>query len=700
MSHDLTLVLATDNPRRSAELRLLDYAGSQLLWHRADFKQLSSKEIHCLFDLRNTLRNYVARNKHQDEMAKLGVLIAERVLGEEIFLRLWHIQTPRTLHIQLPGASGDEADLSTLLTRIPWEIARPSAGRQTLGERNLRICITHATSPQAAQPLAGGPRELVRVLFVFAEGPDSTPLAMRQERRAILRLFWQNIYPQRQIVAHTLAHGVTRARLLTQLHEHGGYHILHWSGHGKRNALELVGPKGAADWLSGAELLGLFHQAGVALPALVYLSACNSGDILPPRNWGEFFIMEDECPIKSFQEKDIDIPAQPSFGGAAHALLQGGVPSVVAMRFSVGDEYSRELALAFYKALLADAQPKSVAAALADARKAMLAAGDQNGFLPCDHATPLLYGQDQIGLAGAKGRSGAYSVHERCLPPIMELAVEPNFVGRTWELAALSACWLSEDSATRVAHITGMGGMGKTALAAEVLDLWAFRFDWVLPFQFKQHQFTLNDLFMQIHSRLDGELGCYHRHLENYPADAIYLGLSESFNGQVREQRLIRNLTRAMRDEAILLLFDGFETHLQASPEAASQSCRDPAWERLLTTLTQQLHGTRSRMLVTSTNPPAALGAGAQMLVLGPLPANEARLFLRQHPQLRALACSGREADLVLVKRLLAASRFHPHLMARLARLVATPAQRQQLEKEIHALEQNPPPDQSTSLFG
>ncbi len=47
--------------------------------------------------------------------------------------------------------------------------------------------------------------------------------------------------------------------------------------------------------------------------------------------------------------------------GTAHALLQGGVPSVVAMRFAVGDDSARDLAVEFYRALLADARPKNAA---------------------------------------------------------------------------------------------------------------------------------------------------------------------------------------------------------------------------------------------------------------------------------------------------------------------------------------------------
>ena len=67
--------------------------------------------------------------------------------------------------------------------------------------------------------------------------------------------------------------------------------------------------------------------------------------------------------------------------------------------------YARELAVEFYWALLAHAQPKNAAAALTMARQALLDGGkhDHARFAVCDHATPVLYGEQQPGLAPACG---------------------------------------------------------------------------------------------------------------------------------------------------------------------------------------------------------------------------------------------------------------------------------------------------------
>jgi hypothetical protein len=80
----------------------------------------------------------------------------------------------------------------------------------------------------ASTPIELAPHEPLRVLFVFAEARGSKPLGARRERRELLRLFEQEIYPQRRVVAHFL----TRERLGAQVQENNGCHVVHWSGHG------------------------------------------------------------------------------------------------------------------------------------------------------------------------------------------------------------------------------------------------------------------------------------------------------------------------------------------------------------------------------------------------------------------------------------------------------------------------------------
>ena len=90
------------------------------------------------------------------------------------------------------------------------------------------------------------------------------------------------------------------------------------------------------------------------------------------------------------------------------------------------------------------------------------------------------------------------------------MAGHEHFVGRTWELAGLGADFIGSSGGAEVkpvAVITGLGGMGKTALIAEALALWESRFDWVLLYQAKPNALGFDATLRDIHLKLNGELG-------------------------------------------------------------------------------------------------------------------------------------------------------------------------------------------------
>lgn len=704
-----TLVITTNPAAHTADLRLLDTHGRQIGYHQADFSRISASHQHGLFDLRTYLRLYVEAGQESAAIGEIGICIAEEVLGEEIFTQLWQRQDPRSLDIQLPAfQEGDH--LAAALSRVPWEIARPRPDQPSLSERNLRVRVTLAEPPGASACLSLDEKDEVRILFVFAEARGSRPLGARKERRELLGLFQRKIYPQRRVVAHFLTHGVTRERLEDQIRQHGGYHVVHWSGHGHMNLLELCKPDGSPDHLSGEGLLQLFVDAGGYLPRLCFLSACHSGDIQQVRNWQDFGAVASGDPLstRDVVEKDaapdlkaLDLKVQPGYTGTAQALLHGGVRSVVAMRYAVGDDYAREMAVEFYEALFAHAQPKPVNTALAMAEAAMLESGkhEQTRFSVCDHATPVLYGEEDPGLVPPRGRSSAANPNDPRLHRIEELtaASHEHFVGRTWQLAELGAGFIgaSEGGEVRpVAVITGLGGLGKTALTAEALELWQERFDWVLLYQTKPHALPLEFVLSDIHLKLIADSPRYQEHLRQRPGDAVYREATKDFTGPQRIERLVRKLVRALNDERILLVLDNFETQLkpQAEPAvnggSAAWACQDPAWDQCLAALAEGLAGGPSRVLITCRRPLAALPAEHTLLVrLGPLSASEAALFLREHPVLGGMFFGTDKDEQEMAIRLLKASRFHPLLMDRLVRLAAQAVLRPQLLQALSTLE-------------
>ena len=300
------------------------------------------------------------------------------------------------------------------------------------------------------------------------------------------------------------------------------------------NRLELAKPGGGRDYLSGEDLLDLFTNAGGFIPHLFFLSACQSGDILRVKDWNDFLaVAEGKEPntrdVLASDTKDIQVEPQPGYTGTAHALLAGGVPSVVAMRYAVGDDYARDLGVEFYRPLLAHEQPKSVAAALTMARRSLRdpKKHDPTRYAICDHATPIRYGAEQLDLALRRGASSGLNPRDPRLQRIAEIPLPAmrSFVGRSWSSptwARTSSAWPGGPATKPVGVITGLGGMGKTALTAEALSLWEQNFQSVSAHQVKPNALNFETTLRDIHMKLNGELGRYYHHVQANPADAIY----------------------------------------------------------------------------------------------------------------------------------------------------------------------------------
>jgi len=709
MSSNFQLAITADSKNLAADLTLKDGFGVQVAQRTVDFGRDPLRTCHDrLFDTRNWLRRLYPIGEHQEKLREIGVVIARDIFGNEIFDALRKNRAPRTLRIVFEGAD-PAGNLAAALARTPWEIARQSPESNNLAETNLHLCIGDDAKRAATDPLPLVAGEPLRILFVFAAARSSRPLAARRERWQLRGLFETKIFRDHNVIVDFLTHGVTRERLIEQVQTRGGYHILHWSGHGHRNLLELVKVGGELDTLSGEKLLELFHDAGGYVPRLAFLSACHSGavaatdmeSLLRAARGGDGY-ERDGSP----EEAD-GLAYKPGFTGTAHALLAGGVPTVVAMRFSVGDAYARDLAIEFYDGLLADRAPKDAAGALAQARKALLAPEvDQRLYSPCDHATPILYGETQPDVAPPEGESAEFDPRGNRRHRVAELdaRTHAHFVGRTWELAALEREFFGVDPQARtkpVATIVGIGGMGKTALAAEALDLWGRPFKHVLLYQAKPNELRIEDWLRDIDLKLREQQGRYFRHVQRHTGDAVFLPPRDDFKGEHRYERLVRNLVQALKDEAILIVLDNFETNLKEHPQPGggepAYACKDKAWDDCLARLAQELEGTPSRVLITCRRPLAALAGTAHLARLGSLPAGEAALFLADHKELHRLV-SGGEKERKLAQRIVNASRFHPLLMDRLARLAA-PEFAAQLEQALAALEKREDFSKLPALF-
>src|SRR6185437_4844811 len=215
---------------------------------------------------------------------------------------------------------------------------------------------------------------------------------------------------------------------------------------------------------TGEALVALFREAGGMVPAVMMLAACHSGAVAAPKDWAEL------------RAKDEGGDGA-GLSGVALALLRAGVKQVAAMRWEIGDTYARELAVWFYRRLLADEGQHPVDKALALARGEL--SRDEvrrEEYHPVDHATPVVLGAEAVRFATQKRRSGQMDRQGPRPQPILpsgsrELDRPQGFVGRGEELTKLFGKWMDREAVQPVALIQGLAGLGKTSLAAEAIHL-------------------------------------------------------------------------------------------------------------------------------------------------------------------------------------------------------------------------------------
>lgn len=503
---------------------------------------------------------------------------------------------------------------------------------------------------------------------------------------------------------------------------------MHWSGHGNHNCVELVGTDGRPDRLTGEQFVQLFRDAGNFQPHLVFLSACLSGSVITVQDWATLrAAIEGERGAADADRQSLDdILADPAgFTGMALQLLRAGVPQVIAMRYEVGDTFARELAGRFYGHLLADPAAHDVDDALGLARGELLRDAEHAAeYFAVDHATPLMFGRSGRLPRPARRKSAQFDRRQPRPWPVLrnsrELDAHAGFVGRSRELVRLAERWVpgatagTEADCSGVALIQGLAGLGKTALAAEMIDLWHDRFDFVLAVQAKPLPLSIDDFYRELHTRLNLECRDYREDCQDDELRAVFIAVG-ALDPDARYQRMQDNLLRVLDDLTILLVIDNYEPNLEDHPVGGGQASgasvyrsADPRWDVLLRALASRLPETPSRLILTSRHRPQSLTAprserpdceaigspaerfdreaindsGTLWLPLGRLPLDEAAVCIRTHPTLRRLAFAD-EAGMALVRRLLEVSGGHPLILDRLSRLAAD---RQELTEALDTL--------------
>lgn len=251
------------------------------------------------------------------------------------------------------------------LCALPWELLFDHRERHFLCHDPDTPVVRYLQLPAPADPRLDPARRPLRVLVATAVPYDAAALASLYETRLIDEALGGN----EDIVPETLRN-VTAASLRRSVRDVSP-HVLHFIGHGafpdasRPGTVVLTGPGGESDAVTGGELSTML--LGCDDLRLVVLNACDTGSL--PRRDG------------------LD-----PFAGVAAALLQGGIPAVVAMQFPIGDEAAVRFAGSIYT-ILADGEP--IEAAVAEGRQAIFNHDRQRGSH--EWATPVLFLQAQDG---------------------------------------------------------------------------------------------------------------------------------------------------------------------------------------------------------------------------------------------------------------------------------------------------------------
>ncbi len=373
------------------------------------------------------------------------------------------------------------------------------------------------------------------------------------------------------------------------------YHVLHLSAHGGADSVELEDEDGAPVTVTPTSLMQALRHAGRPAP-LIVLSSCSGGS------------------------------------AGSHAMAAGliaqGADRVIAMLAPVSDDYATTLARRLYGELAAH---PALTAGLALERARYLAEEDRSRAAG-DHLPAPEYGVATLLAAGGDGPlvdplASAEPLTVMTTPPggklVRELAVGA-LIGRRAELrTAMGVLRRTEQAVRRFGaasgvQLTGIGGIGKTALAGRVIS--RLRTDgWLVAVHDGRWNPTalISAVAQAIGDARPGTGG---------PAQAAALGdaLARLTDPASDDGPKLAAIAELLASQRLLVVFDDFEQNLTPG----GQAFLDPAIDEVITGLADAAD--TGALLLTCRYP---LPGPDRFLAQVPIPALSGaelrRLFLR-----------------------------------------------------------------------
>ncbi|HZN18199.1 MAG TPA: tetratricopeptide repeat protein [Micromonosporaceae bacterium] len=363
---------------------------------------------------------------------RAGELLAESFLPEpvaaalgEVLRRAERAFVPVRIGVDAPGFSG-----------LPWEALPEPVTWQPLALHPL--VTVYRVAAAGVPPVTGGPLRIVVAISAPVRGGGAV-LDYERELRKVLAAVRGARQGQAQVQVVPFA---TTAAIRAAL-DGGGVHVLHISAHGGPGVLVLEDEAGNARSVTADELVDEAVPAG-AMPPVVALAACYT------------------------DTPDAD---GVSFAGR---LLARGAAAVIGTETSVTDRYATSLFARVYTQL-AETDHPDVVRAVAEARRIV----HRELASATDRLDQAISGLDEwsvVSIVAARPAVPAYDPGRAAQSlsaaqaTVAGLLTRPvgEFVGRRFEQRTLPAL-LASDSAWPGVLLHGIGGVGKTTLAAELV---------------------------------------------------------------------------------------------------------------------------------------------------------------------------------------------------------------------------------------
>ena len=244
------------------------------------------------------------------------------------------------------------------LTNLPWELLYDPDRHKYLSQYRAFPTVRLLDLPDPVPPIKiSGP---LRMLVVIS-GPKDLPELDVENEWMLLREKLDPLVKAGRIELVRLPVPTLDALRLKALAEE--FHVFHFIGHGGIDAsgegyLSFIRPSGMQHKVPGSNLGVMLAGSPIRLAVL---NSCHGGAVL----------------------------AQDPYGSSAIALVEQGIPAVIAMQFQISDEAARTFSRTLYDSVAAG---RAVDVGVTLGRQALLATSDS------EWATPVLYlrGEDWV----------------------------------------------------------------------------------------------------------------------------------------------------------------------------------------------------------------------------------------------------------------------------------------------------------------